>query len=164
MSLIEKIKIDLKANSGNSKGKLIVTAYRISNYISQSSNILIRVVGWPFVKGYNFFFPWFMAVEIPDSVKIGAGLKVWHGMALVINSNVRIGDNVLLRHSTTIGNKCEGSGCPVIGDNVDIGAHCIIIGDITIGSNVIIGAGSIVTKTVPENTKVYGNPLKFLPI
>lgn len=102
-----------------------------------------------------------MGVDIPPKVIIGSGLQIWHGMGLVINKKVIIGKNCVLRHTTTIGNKVSGGGCPIIGDNVEIGAHSIIIGDIKIGNNVIIGAGSIVTKSLPDNSIAFGNPINI---
>lgn len=47
-------------------------------------------------------------------------------------------------------------------DNVFIGAHSIIIGNVKIGPNVIIAAGSVVTKDVPANSIVGGNPAKVI--
>lgn len=47
-------------------------------------------------------------------------------------------------------------------DNVFIGAHSIIIGNVKIGPNVIIAAGSVVTKDVPANSIVGGNPAKII--
>ncbi|WP_223792661.1 hypothetical protein [Methanobacterium spitsbergense] len=49
-----------------------------------------------------------------------------------------------------------------IKDNVFIGNSAIILPNITIGPNAIIGAGSIVTKNVPSNTVVAGNPAKVI--
>jgi len=46
----------------------------------------------------------------------------------------------------------------VIGRNVWIGIHCIIMRGVTIGDNSVVAAGSIVTKSVPPNTLVAGNP------
>lgn len=42
--------------------------------------------------------------------------------------------------------------------------HCnsVIIGNIIIGNNVVIGAGSVVTKSVPDNCVVVGNPAYIL--
>ena len=37
-----------------------------------------------------------------------------------------------------------------------------IINNKKIGDNVIIGAGAIITKNIPDNTKVYGNPIKII--
>ncbi|OMJ21617.1 putative acetyltransferase [Smittium culicis] len=49
-----------------------------------------------------------------------------------------------------------------IGDNVWIGGGAIILPGITIGNNSVVAAGSIVTKDVPENVVVAGNPAKFM--
>ena len=155
------IKEDIKANKGNRKGQVIVVSYRIANYIYYSNSIFIKILGFPFKKLYHYLFIWIMGVEIPEETKIGGGLRVWHGEALIINPESIIGNNVLLRHCTTIGNKYGGSGVPVIGNNVEIGAHCILIGDITIGDNTTIGAGSVVTKSIPQNSIAYGNPIKI---
>jgi putative colanic acid biosynthesis acetyltransferase WcaB len=54
------------------------------------------------------------------------------------------------------------SSSPRIGHNVDIGVNVTIIGDIEIGDNVIIGAGSVVTKNVPANSVMVGNPARLL--
>lgn len=51
-----------------------------------------------------------------------------------------------------------GGGKPMIMDNVSIFANSVVIGNITIGDNVKIGAGSVVTKTVPNDCVVVGNP------
>jgi maltose O-acetyltransferase len=54
-------------------------------------------------------------------------------------------------------------GKPVtIGDNVWISGKAIILPGVTIGDNVIIGAGAVVTKDVPDNVAVGGNPAKII--
>lgn len=50
----------------------------------------------------------------------------------------------------------------VVGNDVWIGARCILLGAITIGDGAIIGAGSIVTKDVPPYAIVAGNPAHIL--
>jgi putative colanic acid biosynthesis acetyltransferase WcaB len=159
MKLIEKIRIDVKVNKGNNKGKFIVLSYRITNHITERGNIFVKIIGYPIVKLYHWLFVWFMGIEIPTKTKIGYGLQVWHGVGLIINPGVIIGNNVLLRQTTTIGNKYLGSGCPRIGNDVEIGAHCVIIGNIEIGDNTTIGAGTIVTKSIPSDSIAYGNPM-----
>lgn len=159
--MFRNIKQDFYVNRGNHKGMVIVLSYRISSYIKNNNYLLIRVLGYPFLKLYSFIFTWIMGVEIPAKTKIGEGLQIWHGVGIIINVKTIIGKNCVLRHTTTIGNKYGGGESPVIGDNVNIGAHSIIIGDIKVGDNVTIGAGSIITKSIPDNAIVYGNPLKI---
>jgi acetyltransferase-like isoleucine patch superfamily enzyme len=49
-----------------------------------------------------------------------------------------------------------------IKDNCYIGINCIILPNVMIGPNSIVGAGSVVTKDVPPNVVVAGNPAKFI--
>ncbi|MFJ7727620.1 maltose acetyltransferase domain-containing protein [Neobacillus sp. NPDC097160] len=54
-------------------------------------------------------------------------------------------------------------GSPVkIGDNVWIGGGAIINPGVTIGNNVVVASGAVVTKDVPDNTVVGGNPAKII--
>ena len=50
----------------------------------------------------------------------------------------------------------------IVNDKVSIGTSSTILGGIHIGKNSIIGAGSVVTKDVPPNVIVAGNPAKIL--
>ncbi|MFD0791988.1 serine acetyltransferase [Mucilaginibacter litoreus] len=162
MSLLNAIKLDLRANTYSKKAAIVVVMYRIANHIALSRSAVIRILGYPILKIYQVFIVWLWGIDIPYFTKIGVGLNLGHGGAVVVNSDTVIGDRVLLRQFTTIGNKgLNMSGSPVIGNDVEIGANCVLIGDITIGNNVIIGAGSVVTKSIPADSVAYGNPLKI---
>lgn len=50
----------------------------------------------------------------------------------------------------------------VIGDDVFIGARCIITKGVTIGNGAVVGAGSVVTHDVPPDTIVAGNPARIV--
>lgn len=92
--------------------------------------------------------------DIGLGARIGRGLVLHHHAGIVIHGNVDIGENVIIRQNTTIGEKV--SDCRenyiVIGDNVDISAHTCIFGlNVKIGSNVNIGAMSFIMEDVPDN-------------
>lgn len=164
MSLIKNIQEDIK-NNPNTKGRLIVVSYTITNYFrKRAKNKFTLILCAPIIVMHKLLTDIILGCEIPASVTIGRGLIIHHGRATVLNKNVVIGNNVTLKHNTTIGNKeslqGEDLGSPVIEDNVSIGPHSIIIGPITIGENAIIGAGSVVVKNVQPNSIVAGNPAK----
>ena len=48
----------------------------------------------------------------------------------------------------------------IVKKGASIGSNATILCGIEIGENAIVGAGSVVTKNVPANTTVYGNPAK----
>ena len=155
---------DWKKNKSNPKGKLIMVCFRICALASRSKLIFVLFV--PLLILYRLCIEWILGIEIPYKTKIGPGFTLYHGQALVINDGTIIGRNCTLRHSTTIGNKLlstgEYSNSPIIGDNVDIGSNVCIIGPISIGDNVKIGAGSVVTKDIPSDVIVVGNPARII--
>lgn len=156
-SLLIEIKSDIKANRGNLKALIILFFFRISHLI-RISNLVIRILFFWVRLFYKVVIQWGFSIDIPDNLHMGSSVKIFHGMGLVINSNVILKNNITLRHNVTIGNKVEGGKSPIIGNNVDIGSNSVIIGDIEIGENVTIGAGSVVTKDVLPNSIVAGNP------
>ncbi|MBC2438088.1 serine acetyltransferase [Clostridium saccharobutylicum] len=89
---------------------------------------------------------------------IGSGLILYHGFNSIIYAK-SIGDNCTIYHNVTVG---KTDDIPRIGNNVTICAGAIIIGGISIGNNSIIGAGAVVTKDVPDNCIVVGNPGRII--
>lgn len=110
-------------------------------------------VSW-YAKGESTFFP---------CSNMGGGVYLAHPYATILNAK-SIGRNFSCRQCTTIGNKIDGRNDlrPTIGDNVTLGANVCIIGDIKIGNNVIVGAGAVVTKDIPDNCTVVGNPARII--
>jgi colanic acid biosynthesis acetyltransferase WcaB len=146
--------------SGNTKGSLFNFCFKCSSFFTK--NAVLKVIGLPVRISYRIFIQYILGIDIPDTTTIGKNFNVFHGQGLVINNTVVIGDNVTVRHNTTIGNARPNGGCPVIGNNVEIGANCVLIGEIKVGNNSIIAAGSVVIKDVPENVVVAGNPAKIV--
>ncbi len=98
---------------------------------------------------------------IDNQCAIGGGMYNPHSYATIIHAK-QIGKFFSHRQCTTIGNKIDGRNdlIPTIGDYVTLGANVVIIGNVSIGNNVIIGAGTVVTKDVPDNTIIVGNPAR----
>lgn len=109
----------------------------------------------------EWYRPGFNSFIISKSTVIDAGFNLAHPYSTIINAE-HIGKNFNFRHCTTLGNKLNDNKRPFIGDNVTLGASVTIIGDIKIGNNVIIGAGSVVTKSIEENSIAVGNPAKII--
>lgn len=146
--------------SGNTKGSLFNFCFKCSSFFTKNS--ILKIIGLPVRISYRIFIQYILGIDIPDTTRIGKNFNVYHGQGLVINNTSVIGDNVTVRHNTTIGNARPNGGCPIIGNNVEIGANSVLIGEIKIGNNSIIAAGSVVIKNVPENVVVAGNPAKIV--
>lgn len=155
---------DWKSNRGNFKGRLVLFAFRLATLV-RSRAILVLLLFWYLIL-YRVLIEWLLNIELHWNVKAGRGLCLEHGHGSVINGSVTLGENCTVRHLTTIGNKKLSDGTfsqsPNLGNNVDVGANVVIIGNITIGDNVVIGAGSVVTKDIPPNCVVVGNPARIL--
>jgi serine O-acetyltransferase len=99
-------------------------------------------------------------IEIHPGAKIGRRFFIDHGNGVVIGETSEIGHDVTIYQGVTLGGtgKEKGKRHPTIGNNVVIGAGAIVLGAIHVGDNARIGAGSVVTKSVPPDTTVVGNP------
>ena len=90
---------------------------------------------------------------------VGGGIFIQHGYCTDISVR-SIGENCWINQKVTFG--YQGKYCPIVGNNVRVGAGAIIIGNVTIGDNVNIGAGAVVVKDVPPNTTVVGQPARYI--
>lgn len=81
----------------------------------------------------------------------------------IIDDNVFIGPRVCFTNDKymLINSSTHLKG-PHIEEGVRIGANSTLLPGINIGKNTIIGAGSVVTKNIPKNKMVYGNPARII--
>ena len=112
------------------------------------------------------------AAIVCDNSVISAGSQILAGA--IIAANARIGLSCIINHGAIIDHEsvlgpgvhiAPGAtlcGCVTVGSNSMIGAGATILPRITIGTNSIIGAGAVVTRDVPDNVIVVGNPAQFM--
>lgn len=90
---------------------------------------------------------------------------IFHGVGDVIVCNAA-GKNFSVFQNVTIGKNPKkfnrGVCVPTFGDNVSVYANAVVIGGIHIGNNCNIGAGAVVTKDIPDNSTVVGNPMRII--
>jgi acetyltransferase-like isoleucine patch superfamily enzyme len=146
----------------------------------QNVSLGINVKIFDFVNAYG--------CSIDDGSKIGAFVEIQKGVTIGKNckisshtficEGVHIADNVFVGHNVTFINdkfpratnedgslqteadwKCIET---FVGKGASIGSSATILCGIQIGTNAVVGAGSIVTKDVPENAIVAGNPARII--
>jgi acetyltransferase-like isoleucine patch superfamily enzyme len=102
-------------------------------------------------------------VVIGDRVTIKCGVQIWDGISIA--DDVFIGPNATFTNDRFPRSKVypESFDRTVICKGASLGANCTILPGITIGENAMIGAGAVVTRSVPANVTVVGNPARILP-
>jgi UDP-2-acetamido-3-amino-2,3-dideoxy-glucuronate N-acetyltransferase len=106
-------------------------------------------------------------VYIEENVEIGSNCKirpfVFIPTGVIIEDNVFIGPNVTFTNDKYPRVRGEWSLLPIrVKRGASIGANSTILAGVTIGENALVGAGSIVTKDVPSNAVVAGNPARII--
>ncbi|MEN1940085.1 WxcM-like domain-containing protein [Luteimonas sp. MJ246] len=101
-------------------------------------------------------------VVVGDRSTIKCGVQLWDG--------VRLGDDVFVGPNATFSNdpfprsrKRPGAYSPtVVEDGASIGANATLLPGLRIGRGAMIGAGAVITRSVPANAIVVGNPARIV--
>ncbi len=101
----------------------------------------------------------FNTCVIGRGAEFGPGFVIVHSHGVVINGKVRGGANVHLEHEVTIGDNGAGA-CPVLGNNVYLGAGAKVIGPVSVGDGARVGANAVVVRDVEAETTVVGVPAR----
>lgn len=139
-----------------------------AKYISIGNDVSIRSRCW--IGAYNMYYSY----QYSPSVQIGNHVIINFNCHIACINSIVIGDNSLISSNVLISDHSHGNTDPsgkirrsepliskgpiIIGKNVWIGEKASILSGVSIGDNSIIGANSVVTKNVPKNCVVAGNP------
>ena len=155
--------------------KILGTCYlKGEKYISFGSNVSLdrgtRIEAWSQFRGKSYR----PQISIGNYVCMNPNCHIGAINKVTIEDHVLIGAGVLIiDHShgqiTMESMKCPpnqrklySKGSVHIKKNVWIGEHAAILPGVTIGENAIVGANAVVTKDVPENAVVGGNPARVI--
>jgi acetyltransferase-like isoleucine patch superfamily enzyme len=99
---------------------------------------------------------------IGDRVTVKCGVQVWDGIRL--EDDVFVGPNVTFTNDRFPRSKQHGTPFPttVIQQGASLGGGSVILPGITVGRRAMVGAGAVVTRDVPANAIVVGNPARIV--
>ena len=101
-------------------------------------------------------------IDINPGAEIGEYFFIDHGTGIVIGETTIIGSHVKIYQGVTLGAFSTSGGQnlrgvkrhPTIGDDVTIYSNASILGNVTIGSGTIVGGNVVISKDLPEGTRV----------
>ncbi|WP_300977486.1 DapH/DapD/GlmU-related protein [Flavobacterium sp.] len=185
MSVFSKIKVFCFVNLRIIKYKLLSDCKRVSGNaimhhplllkgegkISFGENVQIGVFSSPnFYSHYSY-----IEARYSDSeICIGSNVAINNAFSVVAYAKVTIGNEVLIGVNCSIidndghelafdkRNESPVGHSVVIENNVFIGSNVTILKGVTVGENAVVGNGTVVTRNVPKNAIVTGNPARII--
>jgi acetyltransferase-like isoleucine patch superfamily enzyme/dTDP-4-dehydrorhamnose 3,5-epimerase-like enzyme len=100
-------------------------------------------------------------VHVGDRVTVKCGVQLWDGVHL--EHDVFVGPNVTFTNDPFPRSRQYPDSFPrtLVRAGASIGANATILPGLTIGTNAMVGAGAVVTRDVPPNAIVMGNPARI---
>jgi len=101
-------------------------------------------------------------VAIGNDVTVKSGVYLWDG--ITVEDQVFIGPNATFTNDKLPRSKVYPDSFEriLIEKGASVGANATILPGITLGANCMVGAGAVVTRNVPSNAVVVGNPAKII--
>lgn len=169
----EPVSID-DADYGKIK-KIIANAKRLTQEMNTTvcdaataRKYFSEITGQAVGEDFNLNPPFY--TDFGRNIRVGKRVFINFGCTFMDRGGVTIGDDAFIAPQVQLITENHGlepdrrryitSRPIIIGKNVWIGAGAIILPGVHIGDGAVVGAGSVVTKDVPANTVVAGNPTK----
>ncbi len=132
--------------------------------------LFFALINRPVDDTFRLFPPFY--TDCGKNITVGKNVFINSSCHFQDQGGIKIGNNVLIGHSVVIATlnhnqnpQLRGSMFPKpvkIGNDVWIGSNSTILPGVTINDGAIVGAGSVVTKDVPQNAVVAGNPAQII--
>jgi acetyltransferase-like isoleucine patch superfamily enzyme len=100
-------------------------------------------------------------VRVGDRVTVKCGVQLWDGVTL--EDDVFVGPNATFTNDLYPRSRHypESYAKTLVRRGASIGANATLLPGVTIGAGAMVGAGAVVTRDVPENAVVVGNPARI---
>lgn len=160
---------DLEAERQRAKG--LVRLHNSTKSASERQALLQRLlgsIGRASVINPPFYCPYGQNIHLGDHVYLSVLCTILDCNEVRIGDHVMIGPGVQLytaAHDLQAEARNQGWEVAkpiVIEDNAWLGGSAILLPGVTIGRNAVVGAGAVVTRSVPANTVVAGNPARAI--
>jgi len=129
-----------------------------------------KLIGKPVDASFTLFPPF--TTDFGKNITLGKNIFINSGCRFQDHGGITIGDGALIGHNVVLATlnhdfapEKRGTTHPapiVIGKNVWIGSNATVLAGVTIGDNSIVAAGAVVTKDVPADMIVGGDPAKVI--
>jgi serine O-acetyltransferase len=145
---------------------LATAAVRALGTVRFQAVVLVRVAAWLHqrIPGAASLIKYLNSVltgcDIAAASRIGAGLRLYHPIGVVIGPDVVMGTNCSVQQNVTLG--YGGFGSPTLEDDVFVGPGAVILGGITVGQGARVGANAVVTTDIPSYQLWAGVPARFI--
>ena len=164
---------DSELITDRTKCKTLCFEYNSTNFseIEKRSAILKKILG---KVGLNCLIEQTFQCDYGYNIEIGDNFYSNHNLLILDCAKVTFGNNVLVgpncsfftpEHPIDVETRNSGKEYALeikVGSNVWFGGNVTVLSGVTIGDNSVVGAGSVVTKDVPANVIVAGNPAKII--
>lgn len=147
---------------------------RLSSAVGSALSYAKTYAVFPTAFANDNYLDWTAEVGYPERVRLGKHVRIGPSAVIGAFGSITIGDNVRLSRGARLETGGLDFTAPapfphrgkpiIIEDDVWIGTHAVILGGVTIGRGAVIGAQSVVTKNVPSNAVVAGNPARIIKL